>query len=261
MTHQRIAMALEFDGGGFHGWQQQDNAISIQEELQKALSAIEGSSVPTVAAGRTDSGVHAEALLVHADVLLERWNRSHLAYVHGLNSKLPDGIRVVGVRAVSADFHARFNCRERAYCYRIWNRNTPSAIHRWRHWWVPRALNLESMREATTCCLGTQDFTSLRASGCQAAHAERTITRLEVGEAGGVIEIEVAADAFLYHMVRNLVGNLVEVGLGSQSAEGFKRLLAQCDRSRGAATAPAHGLYFTDAVYDQFSARELIGKS
>ena len=258
---QRIAMVLEFDGREFHGWQQQDNAASIQEALQKALLNIEGKAAQTVAAGRTDSGVHAEALLVHTDVSSSRWERSHLAYIHGLNSELPESIRVVGVRAVDADFHARFDCRGRAYCYRIWNRNTPSAIHRWRHWWVPRPLNLEAMREAATHCIGTYDFTSLRASGCQAAHAKRTITRLEIGEMGEVIEIEVAADAFLYHMVRNLVGNLVEVGLGSQSPDGFRKLLSQRDRSRGAATAPAHGLYFTDAVYEQFTARELIGKS
>lgn len=258
---QRIAMAVEFDGSAFHGWQKQDNATSVQAELQAALAAIEGESVVTVAAGRTDSGVHAEAILVHGDVSSERWQRSHLAYLHGLNSKLPDTIRVIGVQAVKPDFHARFDCRERAYRYQIWNRNTLSAIHRWRHWWMPRALDVEAMQEAASYCLGTHDFSSLRASGCQAAHATRTINRLEIRKVGNAIEIEVAADAFLYHMVRNLVGNLVEVGVGKQSPDEFRQLLALCDRSKGAATAPAHGLYFIDAVYDGFSSRELIGCS
>ncbi|ATX82170.1 tRNA pseudouridine38-40 synthase [Mariprofundus ferrinatatus] len=254
-------MALEFDGSAFHGWQQQDNAVSVQASLQEALAEIEGKPVSTVAAGRTDSGVHAEALLVHADVSAERWQRSHLAYIHGVNSKLPDTVRVVGVRAVNSDFHARFDCRERAYRYQIWNRNTPSAIYRWRHWWMPRPLDVDAMCEAALCCLGTHDFSTLRASGCQAAHAIRTISRINVKRSDGVITIEVAADAFLYHMVRNLVGNLVDVGLGRQSPEGFARLLDQKDRSKAAATAPAHGLYFVDAVYDGFSSRELIGNS
>lgn len=258
---QRIAMAIEFDGRVFHGWQQQDNATSVQAELQAALLAVEGETVVTVAAGRTDSGVHAEALLVHADVSSARWQRSHLAYLHGLNSRLPDSIRVVGVRAVKADFHARFDCRGRTYRYQISNRNTLSALHRWRYFWVPRALNLEAMQEAAAHCIGRHDFSSLRASGCQAAHAIRTMSKVDVSRDGFAISIEVAGDGFLYHMVRNLVGNLVEVGLGKQTPEQFRELLAQQDRSRGAATAPAHGLYFIDALYDDFSASDLIGKS
>ena len=258
---QRIAMAVEFDGSAFHGWQKQDNASTVQEELQRALMEIEGHAVATVAAGRTDSGVHAEALLVHADINAQRWNRSHLAYLHGLNSKLPESVRISGVRGVAADFHARFDCRGRSYRYQIWNRNTPSAIHRWRHWWMPRALDLDSMRAAALHCVGTHDYSSLRATGCQASHARRTITSLEIRQLGAVIEIEVSADGFLYHMVRNLVGNLVQVGLGKRTPEGFQRLLQACDRNLGAATAPAHGLYFIDAHYDAFTARELIGCS
>lgn len=259
MKKQRVAMVIEFDGKAFHGWQQQDNATSVQAELQRALLAVEGEAVVTIAAGRTDSGVHSEGLLVHADVCSERWQRSHLAYLHGLNSRLPDEISVVGVRAVSGNFHARFDCRERTYRYQIWNRNTPSSIDRWRHWWMPRPLNINAMNEAAAHCIGRHDFTSLRASGCQAAHAVRTINSVEVKKDGFAIAIEVAADGFLYHMVRNLVGNLVEVGLGKRTPDEFKALLAMQDRSRGAATAPAHGLYFIDALYDDFSASDLIG--
>jgi len=255
---QRIAMALEFDGRPFHGWQQQNNAISVQACLQQALTRIEGSPIAAVAAGRTDAGVHAEAMLVHADVSAARWNRSPKAYLHGCNSMLPDTIRVIGVRAVGADFHARFDCRERQYRYQIWNRNTASSLHRWRHWWMPRALDIRQMQLAAEHCKGRFDFSALRAAGCQAATATRTIKTLTIEQQGYCISISVSADAFLYHMVRNLVGDLVEVGTGKRSPESMATLLASGDRGLGAATAPAHGLYFTDAVYDDFCASDLI---
>jgi len=254
---QRIAMALEFDGRPFHGWQQQNNAISVQACLQSALSKIEGEPVSVFAAGRTDAGVHAEAMLAHADVSSARWQRSYKAYLHGCNSLLPDAIRVIGVRAVAADFHARFDCRERMYRYQIWNRNTASALQQWRHWWMPRKLDVESMRAAAACCTGCFDFSAFRAAGCQASSATRTIKTLTIEQRGRCINISVSADAFLYHMVRNLVGNLVEVGTGKRSPEAFSALLESGDRSKGAATAPAHGLYFTNAIYDDFSATDL----
>jgi len=256
---QRIAIALEFDGRPFHGWQQQHNAISVQACLQTALAQIESAPVTTMAAGRTDAGVHAEAMLVHADVSAARWQRSYKAYMHGCNSLLPDAIRVTGVRAVAANFHARFDCRERVYRYQIWNRNTASSLQRWRHWWMPKAVDINLMREATGYCTGQFDFSAFRAAGCQASSAVRTIKTLTVEQHGFCIHITVSADAFLYHMVRNLAGNLIEVGVGKRSPESLSILLAGGDRSKGAATAPAHGLYFTDAVYDDFRASELIG--
>jgi len=254
---QRIAMAIEFDGRPFHGWQQQQNAISVQGCLQSALQRIESDFVAVGGAGRTDAGVHAEAMLAHADVDAIRWQRSAKAYVHGCNSLLPDEIRVLAVRAVDANFHARFDCRERAYRYQIWNRRTASGLYRWRHWWMPRALNLEDMRAAAIHCVGKQDFSALRATGCQAATAVRTIRSLSVQQEGDCISICVSADAFLYHMIRILVGSLVEVGIGKRSPDEFATMLASRDRSRAGATAPAHGLYFTDAVYDHFRASSL----
>ncbi|MBL4775667.1 MAG: tRNA pseudouridine(38-40) synthase TruA [Mariprofundus sp.] len=256
---QRIAMVLEFDGKPFHGWQQQNNASSVQATLQDALQKIEGRSVACTAAGRTDAGVHAEAMLVHADISAARWQRSHLAYVHGCNSFLPDQIRVIGVRAVAEDFHARFDCHGRVYRYQIWNRNTASALQRWQHWWMPRALQLEAMQAAAKHCLGKQDFSALRAAGCQASSPMRSVRTLSIEQSGHCITIAVEADAFLYHMVRNLVGNLVDVGRGKSNPQQFSRLLAGKDRSLGAATAPAHGLYFIDAMYEDFSSRALIG--
>ncbi|MDX8395855.1 MAG: tRNA pseudouridine(38-40) synthase TruA [Mariprofundaceae bacterium] len=257
---QRIAMAVEFDGQLFHGWQCQDNAVTVQEYLEQALEKIEQHPVSTVAAGRTDAGVHAEALLVHADVSANQWGRSVRAYTQGVNRYLVDGICVAGVRAVASDFHARFDCLERRYRYQIWNRNTPSAIHAHRHAWEPRPLNEVEMQRAANYFLGEHDFSSLRASGCQAANATRELREINVSRQGHVINIEVAADAFLYHMVRNIVGNLIAVGAGQRKPGAMKDLLACRDRSRGAATAPAHGLYFIDACYADFSASEIIGK-
>lgn len=257
---QRIAMVIEFDGRPFHGWQKQDNATSVQDELQRALAEIDGQPVKTIAAGRTDAGVHAEAFLLHADVCTRRWNRSHRAYVHGCNSLLPDTIRVTGVRAVKEDFHARFDCLERSYRYQIWNRTTASALEGWRHWWMPRQLDFDAMREAAAMCLGEHDFSALRAANCQASSSVRTIRDICVEQRGHCIAIHISADAFLYHMVRNLVGNLVAVGVGRFSPKEFSDLLVNGDRSKGAATAPAWGLYFTDAVYNDFRASDLIGR-
>lgn len=260
MMLQRIAMAVEFDGRAFHGWQRQDNAISVQAVLERALERIEGHPVTLVAAGRTDAGVHAKALLVHADVNRGRWQRSIRAYTQGVNQLLPDSVRVTGVRAVKDDFHARFDCSERRYRYQIWNRSTPSAIHQWRHWWMPRKIDLDMMKEASHYLLGSHDFSSFRASGCQAATAVREVRHIGIRQQGWEICIDIHADAFLYHMVRNIVGSLARVGTSSWQPGKLLEVLNARDRNMAAATAPAHGLYFTDAIYQDFSSMELIGK-
>ncbi len=260
MDMQRIAMAVEFDGTLFHGWQRQQNASSVQASIEDALARIEGAEGNLVAAGRTDSGVHADALLVHADVSAVRWRRSPRAYTQGLNQLLPEGVRVTGVRAVRDDFHARFDCLERRYRYQIWNRSTPSAIQRWRHWWVPRKVNLDELLSASHCLIGIHDFSSFRAAGCQAATAVREVRHISVQQQGWEIYIDIHADAFLYHMVRNIVGSLVQVGTGGWKPAKMAEVLMAKDRSQAAATAPAHGLYFTDAIYPEFSSSQLIGK-
>lgn len=257
---QRIAMVVEFDGSLFHGWQRQENAVAAQAVLEGALGKIEGHPVAITAAGRTDAGVHAEALLVHTDVDQARWQRSSRAYTQGINQQLPDGICVTGVCAVHDRFHARFDCRERRYRYRIWNRSTPSAIHQWRHWWMPRRLDVDAMAEAASYLLGRHDFSSFRASGCQASTAVREVRYIAVQQHGWECFIDIHADAFLYHMVRNIVGSLVQVGVGGWQPERVGEVLRVCDRGQAAATAPAHGLYFTDAIYRDFSAQEIIGK-
>jgi tRNA pseudouridine38-40 synthase len=257
---QRLALALEFDGMAFHGWQRQETAASVQASLEDALAAIDGRAGRTVAAGRTDAGVHGEALLVHADVDATRWERSPRAYLHGVNQHLPPPLRVVGLRAVPADFHARFDCLERAYRYRIWNRSTAPALHAWRHWWMPRKLSVEAMNEAAALLLGEHDFSAFRASGCQSRSPRRELRQLAAAGDGWCISIDVSANAFLYHMVRNLVGCLVRVGCGEWQPRDVQALLRGRDRTQGAATAPAHGLYFRDAAYADFRASELVGR-
>jgi len=257
---QRIAMVVEFDGSQFHGWQRQENAISAQAVLEGVLAGIEQQPVQLTAAGRTDAGVHAEALLIHADVDAARWLRSPRAYTQGVNRLLPDGICVSGVRGVAEDFHARFDCLERRYRYQIWNRTTPSAIHRWRHWWMPRRLDLDAMREASDCLLGRHDFTAFRASGCQASSPIRELRHIGIEQHGWEIYIDVHANAFLYHMVRNIVGTLVAVGTRRWSPAQMQDILNSRNRTLAGATAPAHGLYFADALYDSFSAKEMVGE-
>ena len=257
---QRIAMVVEFDGQLFHGWQKQSNAITVQAVLESALAKIEGRPLATASSGRTDAGVHAEAMLVHADVSARHWKRSARTYTQGVNRYLPDGVVVVGVCAVESDFHARFSCQSRRYRYQIWNRSTPSALLTWRYWWMPRNLNIDAMQEAASYMLGKQDFSSLQGAGCQAHSASRDIGVLTIEKKGCEVLIEVEADGFLYHMVRNIVGNLVHVGIGHWQPEYIQELLALKKRSEGAVTAPSQGLYFVDAIYPNFSARDLIGR-
>jgi len=256
-VRQRVALVVEYDGHGLCGWQRQENGPSVQQHLEESLTGIDGVPVSCIAAGRTDAGVHAEAMLVHADVQRARFSRSSQAYVHGVNQHLPEQIRVTGVRAVEDDFHARFNCRERAYRYQIWNRSTASAIERWRHWWMPRPLDMSAMQQAAVYLSGKHDFSCFRASGCQAASPLREVRDIHIEQRGHCVSIEVSADAFLYHMVRNMVGSLVRVGTGNWRPEFLQELLAGRDRSLAAATAPAHGLYFINAVYDDFNSRDI----
>ncbi|HXH64565.1 MAG TPA: tRNA pseudouridine(38-40) synthase TruA [Mariprofundaceae bacterium] len=258
-SSRRIALVLEYDGMQFNGWQRQKSGRSVQEDLEQALRAVDGGDCRTVAAGRTDAGVHAEALLVHADVDAGRWRRSPRAYMHGVNQHLPPSLRVVGVRGVHGGFHARFDCLERAYRYRIWNRPTASALHAWRHWWMPRALSTDAMNAAAAFLVGEHDFSAFRAAGCQSHSASRDLRQLRVERDGWVVSIDVRANAFLYHMVRNIVGSLVRVGVGDWQSSDIRNLLESRDRGLGAATAPAHGLYFRDAVYEGFRASELVG--
>ncbi|MDX8390393.1 MAG: tRNA pseudouridine(38-40) synthase TruA [Mariprofundaceae bacterium] len=254
---QRIALAIEFDGHGLSGWQRQKNASTVQEKLEIALQKVEGEHIGTTSSGRTDAGVHAEAMLIHADISLNRWQLAPRAYLHGINQNLPNQIRILGVRAVANDFHARFDCRAREYRYQIWNRPVASALLRWRHWWMPRPLSIDAMQQATTYLLGEQDFSSFQAAGCQASSSIRNLMHCHVHQDGDVVCITVKANGFLYHMVRNIVGALVQVGIGRWHPDKMRELVKYRSRKACPATAPAHGLYFANADYDEFQAMEL----
>ncbi len=259
-ARQRIVLVIEFDGAKFHGWQRQDNAFTVQEAMEGAMRLLEGEiSAPNfAAAGRTDSGVHATYMLVHADVLQSRWQKNPHAYIKGLNYHLRDvGVLVHGVKAVPDNFHARFDCVERRYQYKIWNRPVSSCLYAQQMWWVFQSLAVDKMNQAAHLLLGQHDFTSFRAAHCQAHIAERVLKVLDVKQDGHVITVDVAADAFLYHMVRNIVGTLVAVGVGRWQPEYVTELLEGKNRCAAAQTAPAHGLYFTDAIYPEFSARAI----
>ena len=256
-------MVIEFDGGRFHGWQRQNNAYTVQQALEEALAAIEGTeSNPSFSAsGRTDTGVHATHMLVHADVIQSKWEKSREAYVKGMNFHLRGkGVCIHGVQQVRDEFHARYDCFERRYQYKIFNREFPSVIHGGYSWWISQPLDIDLMNQAGAMILGERDFTTFRASGCQSESTQRNLKVLKASKDANMITIDVQADAFLYHMVRNLVGTLVMIGSGKWKPEMMLLLLEQKDRSKAGQTAPAQGLYFTDALYPEWSAQQISGK-
>ncbi len=242
----RFALGLEYDGTGYNGWQIQSHAPSIQDSLNRALSRVADETVSCVGAGRTDTGVHARGQVVHFDTTAERTPRSWLL---GINSNLPDDINVLWVQAVADDFHARFSALARTYFYRILNRPVRSALERERAWWVRQPLDIDRMAEGAGWLLGRHDFNAFRASSCQSSSAIRELQTLQAKRDGAVITIECRANAFLHHMVRNIVGSLVKVGQGEQEPSWMGQLLAQKDRTLAAMTAPPHGLYFASVEY------------
>ncbi len=255
---QRILLVLEYDGRPWCGWQRQQNGTAVQEVIEEALHRVDPGAGELIAAGRTDAGVHATAMAAHVDIDHARWNRAPRAYLNGVNQHLPDSIRVVATRAVSRIFHARFDCQQRRYRYRIWNRAAaPSALACWRHWWMPRPLDIDAMRRAAAYLIGEHDFSAFRAADCQAGHARRRIDSVEIHRRDHEILIDIAANAFLYHMVRTIVGTLVEVGCGKRAANAIPTLLDGKNRAEAGQNAPAHGLYFTNARYDDFSSATL----
>lgn len=245
-VRQRIALGVEYDGTHYHGWQIQPHASSIQAELNKAVASVADAPVEVVGAGRTDTGVHASGQVAHFDSAAERSRRSWLL---GINTRLPRDICVTWVEPVSADFHARFSAVYRSYRYVILNQPVRSALERDRVWWLHQELNAGAMHEAARVLLGTHDFSCFRAAACQAHTPVRTITDLRVYRDGACVIIECRANAFLHHMVRNLVGTLVRVGKGEATGDWVAAVLASRDRRRAGMTAPASGLTLTGVEY------------
>jgi tRNA pseudouridine38-40 synthase len=245
-TRQRFAVGIEYDGSAYHGWQIQPHAASIQQCLNEALSVVADSSIECTGAGRTDTGVHASAQVAHFDTSAQRSLRSWLL---GVNSNLPDAISVQWVAPVTADFHARFSALARSYRYVILNRPARPAIERQYVWWMNQPLDHERMAESAADLVGEFDFTSFRASSCQSHSAVRTLTDLSIRRYGYYIYIDCRANAFLHHMVRNIVGSLVRVGKQEEEVSWIRQILESQDRKVSGMTAPAAGLTLTRVEY------------
>lgn len=242
----RIAMGIEYDGTAYNGWQKQRTGSGVQEVVERALSTVANAPVDSCCAGRTDTGVHATAQVVHFDAAAERSERGWLL---GVNSNLPDDINATWVRPVSDDFHARYSATGRRYRYLILNRLVRSSLHRHRAWWVHTPLDETRMAEAGSHLLGEHDFSAFRAAGCQARTPHREVFSLEVERRGDWLGITIAANAFLQHMVRNITGLLVAVGSGEQPPGWAAEVLAGGDRRQGGVAAPAHGLTLIGVDY------------
>lgn len=245
----RYALKLEYRGGGFVGWQRQAGGLSIQQVIEEAAAPLNGGAPPlATAAGRTDAGVHAEAmvvdLLLAADLPPERVREA-------INARtLPHPVVVLAAARVAEDWSARFACIGRAYRYRILNRPGRPALEAGRLWHVKRRLDHEAMHAAAQALVGRHDFSAFRAASCQAGSALRTLDRLAVSRLGEEVAITAEARSFLHHQVRNMVGTLVEVGLGRRGIGWPREVLEGRDRRRAGQTAPAEGLVFAAARYD-----------
>ena len=245
MTRYRIT--VEYDGGGFVGWQRQANGPSVQAALEEAVRRFCGESVLVEGAGRTDAGVHALGQVAHFDLAKETTAETVMKAVNFHLKPAP--VAVLSAEAVADDFHARFSALRRAYLYRIVNRRAPLALERGRAWFVPQPLDAAAMHAAAQLLVGRHDFTSFRASECQAQSPVKTLDLLSVERAGEVIEIRAAARSFLHHQVRNFVGSLKLVGEGRWTAEDLRRALEARDRAAAGPTAPPAGLYLTEVGY------------
>jgi len=242
----RIALGIEYDGTGFFGWQVQPYGRSVQSELEKALAKVANEPVAVVCAGRTDSGVHATGQVVHFDTAALREPHSWLL---GGNTYLPRDVNLCWAREVPGDFHARFSATRRSYRYLILNRRHRSALWDRRATWSHGELDVEAMHHAAQHLLGEHDFSAFRAAGCQAKSPVRTVSNIRVRRIGALVELTVIANAFLQHMVRNIVGSLLAIGRGDADADWLLRILSGRDRRRAGMTAPPEGLYLTGVGY------------
>ena len=248
--NRNIKLILEYDGTNYHGWQSQmgSGMPTIQDMLEQALKTLTSETIKTVSSGRTDAGVHA---LGHVVSFKSGYRIPEAAWVPALNHCLPDDIRVLTSQEVPDDFHARFSAGGKIYCYKILNRQMPSALYRNFAWHVNKRLNLRKMRSAATCLVGKHDFSAFRSSACQAKTPVRTLTTLRIKKSREFVEFFLEADAFLMHMARNIVGTLVEVGLGRYEPDDVKRMLLSKSKRTAGRTAPARGLYLMEVHYQK----------
>jgi len=242
----RIALGVEYDGSGFCGWQWQHGVRTVQRELEGALGRVADRPVRVQCAGRTDAGVHATGQVVHFDVDVFRPPRS---WVLGSNVNLPADINVLWAQQVPADFNARYSATGRSYRYVILNRMTRSSVLRNRAVWFHYPLDAERMHRAGQWLVGEHDFSSFRAQACQSKSPVRDVRRLTVGRSGQRVVIEIEANGFLHHMVRNIAGVLMAIGTGDKLEGWVREVLDKRDRARGGVTAPPQGLYLLGVDY------------
>ncbi len=244
----RIAAILEYDGSNFSGWQRQEDARSVQQCVEEALSKVANEPIAVTVAGRTDAGVHALAQVIHFDTTAARNGHS---WVRGAVSNLPDDVALLWAEEVDAGFHARFSATGRRYHYVILNRLIRPTYLRGRVTWEYRLLDVAAMRESAKYLIGTHDFSSFRSAECQAKSPVRELRDLEVERHGEFVHIRVYANAFLQHMVRNIAGVLMDIGAGERKPDWAKAVLDARDRTQGGVTAPPDGLYLTDIEYPE----------
>jgi tRNA pseudouridine38-40 synthase len=243
----RIALGIEYDGSRFLGWQTQPGGGAVQDALETALSAIADAPVRVTCAGRTDRGVHARAQVVHFDTGAERPDS---AWVRGVNAMLPEAMAVLWSQRVAPDFHARYAARSRTYRYVLINRPVRPALAARYAGWYHAPLEIERMRAAAAHLLGEHDFSAFRAAECQAKNPVRTLHSIGIEHEGESIEFRLRANAWLQHMVRNIVGTLVYVGKGKHPPQWAKKLLESRDRALAAPTFGPEGLYLEAVEYE-----------
>lgn len=244
----RLALGVEYDGASYHGWQRQQSVTSVQQCVEEALTAIANEPIKVVCAGRTDAGVHATCQVVHFDTNNYRPDR---AWTIGLNRYLPDAIAIKWVKQQDEDFHARFSATARRYRYVIYNHRLRNSILAKGVTHIHTELDHQLMHQAAQHLVGKHDFSAFRAVNCQANTPVRDLTKISVQRFGDYIVIDVQANAFLHHMVRNITGSLLAVGSKEQPTEWIQSLLIGKDRTKAAATAKPHGLYLVDVTYPE----------
>ncbi len=244
----RIALGIEYNGSQFCGWQRQSNADTVQERLENAISTVANAPIKVTVAGRTDTGVHANEQIVHFDC---DNHRELKAWVMGANSNLPNSISVLWAKCVDDEFHARFSALSRRYRYVIFNHAVRPALLDKLVTWEYAALDAQKMHHAAQHLLGTHDFTSYRTVACQANSPIRTIEEITLSRQNEFVLMDICANAFLHHMVRNIMGVLMAIGKGEQEEDWSLEVLKSCDRTLGGKTAPADGLYLVKVQYDE----------
>ena len=243
----RYKLIIEYDGQNFLGWQAQPNGQTVQNVLENAIALLHGEPLVLQAAGRTDTGVHALGQVAHFDSPKE-WDPFVLCNAINGNVR-PHAVSVISAEQVSEDFQARFSAIGRRYLYRILNRRSPATIDRGKVWHVPKTLNVEAMHEAAQHLVGKHDFTTFRASECQAKSPIKTLDRLDVMRFDEMVEIRAEARSFLHHQVRSMVGSLVQVGIGKWHPLEMRRALEAVDRARCGPVCPPDGLYLVEVIY------------